>query len=495
MKSFYEEHTFLLFLGLAAFLAAATSLYIGLQQSVWFDEAYSIALAEHSWGEIVRLTAQDVHPPLYYWLLKAWMMVFGSTELALRSMSALLFGLSIGMAGLLLRRLFGARAALMTLPFMVFAPFLLRYGFEIRMYALASLIGVVATYVLVLAVESETRKRRLLLFVAYSLLVAAGVYTLYFMALLWIAHLVWLAWVACQEKRRDIAVLAAAAYAFAALLFIPWLPVFLSKAGGGTLSGVTHELGFENLLGIVSYLFLYQPPWNIKGVSVVIAFFIMAAIVYLATCGYRNATKRERRYLVLLGAYFIVPVLILVVVTRFVPIYLERYVAHIAIGAYAVIGVLAGLSLRSNTKWSWAVIGGLLSVLIYGCVSMMTQFGNYNFQRIHTPSVKHAAGLLTDCKNEAIIFADGPQIAMELGYYIKDCPIYFFNETLELGGGFAMISNSPLRVANASELPKASEVLHVYYNEPKNTLPASFHRESVTTKEKLSVAVYKTASR
>lgn len=37
---------------------------------IWVDEAFSLRMIEHSWFEIVQLTAMDVHPPLYYFILK-----------------------------------------------------------------------------------------------------------------------------------------------------------------------------------------------------------------------------------------------------------------------------------------------------------------------------------------------------------------------------------------------------------------------------------------
>lgn len=489
MGKMHKHHFLIALLGCAIF-ASFLSLAIGLRQSVWFDEAYSILLAEHSWTEIVRLTAADVHPPVYYWLLKAWMAIFGSGELALRSMSALFLGLSVGSAGLLLRRLFGAKTALLALPFVVLAPFLLRYGFEIRMYALVSFIGIASTHILVAAVEEKMQRRRWHLFAIYALLVALGVYTLYFMALLWIAHLAWLAWLSYKDKRREIFVTGVVSYMASFLLFLPWLPIFLSKAGGATLSSVTHKLGLENLYGIVTFLFLYQPAWNMHLATLLAVTFILSAIVYLGVMAYKKSSGSERRYLMLLGMYFAVPVLVLIVVTHISPIYLERYVAHIAIGAYAGIGVLAALGWQRGGKVAKAAVAGLLVVLLIGCTSLAT-FGNYNFQRVHTPSVKHIATLLTDCQSGAVIFADGPQVAMEFMYYIKDCPIYFFNETLEMGGGFAMLSGSPLRVAEASELPETNKVMQVFYDDPKRAVPSNFMEENRIKIGALGVVIYR----
>ena len=68
----------------------ALALSLGLKQSVWFDESYSIMLAKSSIPDLFRLTGVDAHPPFYYLLLKSWTSIFGYSELALRSLSALL---------------------------------------------------------------------------------------------------------------------------------------------------------------------------------------------------------------------------------------------------------------------------------------------------------------------------------------------------------------------------------------------------------------------
>jgi len=56
------------------------------------DEAFSWRLTEYSVGELVQRTGADVHPPLYYVLLKGWCAVFGDSLGALRGLSVV-FGL------------------------------------------------------------------------------------------------------------------------------------------------------------------------------------------------------------------------------------------------------------------------------------------------------------------------------------------------------------------------------------------------------------------
>ena len=70
-------------LGLAAVLRG----YRLDAQSLWYDEGVSAFMTTRGAAEIARAAAADIHPPLYYWLLAAWTVPFGSSEVALRGLS------------------------------------------------------------------------------------------------------------------------------------------------------------------------------------------------------------------------------------------------------------------------------------------------------------------------------------------------------------------------------------------------------------------------
>src|ERR1051326_3037664 len=53
-------------------IAAALRWYRIDAQSLWYDEGISAHQLTRSFAEIVRASALDTHPPLYYWTLKAW---------------------------------------------------------------------------------------------------------------------------------------------------------------------------------------------------------------------------------------------------------------------------------------------------------------------------------------------------------------------------------------------------------------------------------------
>jgi uncharacterized membrane protein len=64
---------------------------IFLTQNLWRDEAFSYLLAKEPISKMLPLTAGDFSPPLYYIVLHYWMSIFGTSEVALRSLSTLFF--------------------------------------------------------------------------------------------------------------------------------------------------------------------------------------------------------------------------------------------------------------------------------------------------------------------------------------------------------------------------------------------------------------------
>lgn len=57
--------------------------------NIWFDEAYSVGLADHSFGEIWRIGGGDVHPVLYYWMLHIVKIFTNGSILAYRLFSVI----------------------------------------------------------------------------------------------------------------------------------------------------------------------------------------------------------------------------------------------------------------------------------------------------------------------------------------------------------------------------------------------------------------------
>lgn len=126
----------------AVIVAALTILGLALRaarldfQPLWWDEGYSVWFAHQTTAELLRLTALDIHPPLYYLLLGGWSQLFGLGPVALR-----LFSVAAGVAAIPLiyvagGALGGRRAGLLAAGLLAINPLHIFYSQEVRMYGL-----------------------------------------------------------------------------------------------------------------------------------------------------------------------------------------------------------------------------------------------------------------------------------------------------------------------------------------------------------------------
>ncbi|MFO7663724.1 MAG: glycosyltransferase family 39 protein [Chloroflexota bacterium] len=207
------------------------------EQRVWWDEGWSVWVARFPATEILRQTGNDVHPPLYFELLHVWRLMSGDGEGELRLLSAFLGTLTIaltyalgrGVARGVLSAGQAQAAGLLAAIFLTVSRFAVAWSQEIRMYALATALGVLAVW----AARQVWDRGRPLHMAVYIVATTAGLYTLYLFAPIWLAvNIAWL-WVLHQAANRRREFLRWAALQAAVLaLFLPWM----FYAAGGFLS-------------------------------------------------------------------------------------------------------------------------------------------------------------------------------------------------------------------------------------------------------------------
>jgi hypothetical protein len=111
-----------------------------LSEGFWIDEVMSAAIISDPWSlMLTRIGFTDVHPPGYYMVLKAWSVLWGDSDLALRSLSMI-----AGLGTLLLvmgwlRTRAGWSVALFGGVLLACSPFHSHYSVEVRAYALVTL--------------------------------------------------------------------------------------------------------------------------------------------------------------------------------------------------------------------------------------------------------------------------------------------------------------------------------------------------------------------
>lgn len=128
-----------LFVLAACFLAV--SVFLCFSNDIWYDELFTMGLANQSFGELISITARDVHPPLYYMIVKLFLMPVRGLGMeadmlpvAAKLVSVLPFFFCLFYAATKVRRHFGLLAAGLFGFLLLSMPELGGYTVEVRMY-------------------------------------------------------------------------------------------------------------------------------------------------------------------------------------------------------------------------------------------------------------------------------------------------------------------------------------------------------------------------
>ncbi len=210
---------------------------------MWLDEALSVNIARLpitggstgggsvTGANILEALRHDGHPPFYYLLLHGWMDLFGTSNLAIRSMSALFGLLCLPLAFVLGRRRGGSLLGWIAVSVVALSPFAVRYSAEARMYSLIMLL-VFAGWLLL---DDLVRLHRssLVRHAALVLITAALLYTQYWS--LWLCAAIGLVMLWFAFRSDDLTTRSAARRVVVCLLcglvlFLPWLPTMLYQS-------------------------------------------------------------------------------------------------------------------------------------------------------------------------------------------------------------------------------------------------------------------------
>lgn len=464
---------------LVTVVAMAMTLAIAMLQSVghsiWFDEGYSIMLAQRPIPEIISLTAVDAHPPFYYIFLKLWAAVFGWSELSLRFSSAAVGAASVGIMIVLVRRLFSPKVAVATIPFLVLAPFLARYNYEIRMYALVGLIGLAATWVLLIAYRSRSNRWWLL----YALLVVLGMYTLYMSVVFWMAHVLWLIYQSRVNKKPVFRQKYWLSFGLAIVLFLPWVSTVLYQLQNSALPPYMTAITLTELINIGGMLLSYNAEWQIGPWLSIGLMAVLLLFIYQFGLVWREAAPKYRQGMVLIILGFVTGIVFyaLISLPPNPPRFMERYTLHIALFFYAMIGIVVALGWRLGHQKSAAALGiGTLVLLVFGQVTLFDQ-GNYNFQRLQAAQAKTIRQDV-GC-DETTFITSGPYGYIDMWYDFQGCDLKFYYPwEVTLVGGFAPMNNSKDMLRNTDSVA-SKRIVFIYYGDSTDFLTPDIRYKQV----------------
>lgn len=349
--------------------AVAVSMIGSGNASLWGDEAASVLSAERSVPSLfVMLQHVDAVHGLYYLGLHFWIQLAGSSPFAVRAPSAVAIGLCVAgivVLGSLLRSTrYGVMAGLLC----AVLPRLTDVGSEARSYAFTAALATWLTVILVLILHA--RKPRGRLWVAYGALLALGVWTFLYLALIALGHL---AVLLLHPDRRRLLRTWSIACAVAVVAVSP-LVVFAIMERGQIA-----YLASRNYLDPTSVFvspFFENPAVAVAGWTLVVAGTVLA-IRDWRTGWHRWQVPTASSVSALVPvAWLLVPTAVLIGSSTAIADYTPRYLAMCAPAAGLVMA-LPLEALAERRRGGWLSLVGLLAIVAVSAPVWVLQRGPY----------------------------------------------------------------------------------------------------------------------
>jgi mannosyltransferase len=210
--------------GVCVAIAIGVVLRFVIRSDLWLDEALSVNIAKLPLSQLHDALRHDGAPPAYYLLLHGWISLFGSSDLAVRSLSGIFGVASLPLAWFAGRRVGGRRVAGAAVLVLASSPYAIRYSTEARMYSIVIFLVLAGYLLLQQVLERPTLARAASLALVVGLLLYTQYWSIYLLLVVGVTLVVRV--VRGRDGERRAAQSAIVAFAAGVLLFVPWLPTF-----------------------------------------------------------------------------------------------------------------------------------------------------------------------------------------------------------------------------------------------------------------------------
>lgn len=293
---------------------------------LWLDEAVTLQVVQHPVSIATLLANDDPTPPFYYWLLREWVRLFGSSLDSARCFSVLLSTATIALVFDLGRRHLDVESGLIAAALCAGSRLQIYYGHEVRCYALVGLLCVASFHLFFALVRHPTRARALGVATLNAALLCTHYLTIFALAAQAIAAIVFTRYDA-RFVRFYVSSLGISATLFSPLLFQAAHSAVSEKdwIGPPTLGRVRFVL--KRLAGSSTLLTTYG---------------IIAGSVAWMWRGAESAATRP--YLTALALWAFLPTGLAYAASFFRQVLLDRYVLYSSPALYLLVGAIVALA-------------------------------------------------------------------------------------------------------------------------------------------------------
>lgn len=416
---------------------------------IWYDELFSMEFAKRSFSELISLTSRDVHPPLYYIIVRIFLLMGNGIGVPLetiaKSVSIVPFLLMFIYGVTFVRKNFGLLSCGIFCFAIVTMPGLPEYTTEIRMYSWAMFF---VTAFLIHALNlmrnylNGTGKWDLVNGAAIYLYGTAAFYTHYYAALsvgiIYSYVFIWMIVVYVKVMRdkvkgkkplnlKMLSTLIISAN-LSAVSYIPWLSVLFGQVNTVSSNYWIQPVGIRTFGSCIKYLF--SGYFTNSLITVIIAVILFALSAFTAVYNIYRLIKRQYedeiqkiRDFQSLIAIAVLPMLAIVGIIASIlirPVFVNRYMIP-ALGAFYLalsIGIGRTFVVKKVSRpiqIAFCIFGLLIAIV--GITDFNAFIGNEEYRRVN---MKKTAEFFDELDSDTLIISNFNQVQALLAYYLNN---------------------------------------------------------------------------
>ncbi len=358
MKNFLEKHLNKINIGLIVLITIAP-LLLCFNSSLWFDEAYSVGIARQPLVNLFVSTINDVHPVLYYVLLKIYSLIFGTSVIALRIFSVIPIVLLAIFSFVKIRKEFGDKVSFYFNLILLLLPVTMHYGSQIRMYSLAMLFVTITAVYAYLAYKNNKKKD----WVIFAISSICSAYTHYFaLFTIGIINIVLLFYILREKKE-----LLKRWFIYGAIQIVCYIPgtVIFIMQSTRVANGFWISVNYPDIITqIIEFFFLDSIN---SGLPSIFGLFILIYMILRVHKLYLEDKKKIRPVTIALTVCGIV-ILVTLLISFKRAVFIPRYMLPM-LGLF-IFALAYVLSVEKSRIIKIVVVGGLLVLTIWNGVTL-----------------------------------------------------------------------------------------------------------------------------
>jgi mannosyltransferase len=417
-------HRAILLLLLITAIGVFLRLYTIGKESIWFDEAASIYSAKRPIIDMIwDCVLWQRNPPLHFVTLKIWMNLFGDSEVAIRTLSAIFGIASLPLIYLVGKQLFNTRVGILASFFLSISAYAIYYSQESRAYAMLVFFTILSFIFFIRIVKYESTNKWY--FIAYFVTNTLLVYTHYFGLFVVASQLFYFILVSkYQNINKRFFWYAQIATGIA---FLPWAEEFLRKSVPNSVSWDS-----PTVTNLVSTLESYSGWGDVSNWLLVIFGCLCLMRLFslkkrfshslreptVKTFSISNVTISVKWDIILLLIWFVFPIILPFIISQlpfqFTGIYVTRYTIS-ALPAFYLLAA-KGIEIFLSSKLFYPIFAVVfVGIMWFSSLGLQTYYSEVKKEQWRE-AVRMGQPLF---QNDDVILLNGWGFTLPFNYYYK----------------------------------------------------------------------------